>query len=124
LNEIREILGILALTSGLFFTLVGVLGLVRFPDVYMRIHASGMVSMLGVIGLLIGAVLLMPATTMKALALVILLVVGQPVASHVVASAAYRSGVPLHDPQRDDLRGALDPTTPINTEDEVSLEEK
>jgi len=103
LSELREIIGILAILFGLFFYVMGVVGLVRFQDVYMRIHASGKVSGLGIIGLLVGAAVLMPDVALKAFALGMFTVITQPVGSHAIALAAYRSGVKLHDPQRNDL---------------------
>lgn len=102
-----EILGIIAILIGMFFFIFGVIGLVRFPDVYMRIHSSGKVSILGVIGLLVGAAFLLPATIPKGIALAIFLIITQPAASHAVASAAYRSGVEMHKPVRDDLEGRV-----------------
>lgn len=100
---LNEILALLALGSGVFFSLVGILGMMRMPDVYSRIHASGKVSTLGVIGLLTGASLLMPEITLKALALALFLVITAPVASHAVAAAAHRQGVPRVGALRDDL---------------------
>lgn len=97
-----EILSMIALLFGLFFSLVGMIGLVRFPDVYCRIHASGKVATLGLVGLLAASGLLMPETALKAVALALFVVITSPVASHAIASAAYRQGVPV-DPQHDDL---------------------
>lgn len=108
-----EILSLLVLLFGLFFSLVGMIGLVRFPDVYCRIHASGKVATLGLVGLLVTSGLLMPETALKALALALLVVITSPVASHAIASAAYRQGVPV-DLHHDDLArpGAVTPTDP------------
>lgn len=103
MSELREILGVFFIAAGVFFFVVGVAGLVRFPDVYMRIHASGKVSMLGIVSLLIGTAFIFPATILQAIALIIFYVAGTPVASHAVAAAAYRSGVPMAHPHRDDL---------------------
>lgn len=101
--EIREGLSIVFLLLGLFFCLVGIIGLIRFPDVYTRIHASGKVSTVGLVGLLIGTALAMPQVTLKAAALAIFVVLTAPVASHAIASAAYRQGIPIGRSLRDDL---------------------
>lgn len=90
---IQEMLGLVGLVFGLFFSLVGIVGLVRFPDVYCRIHASGKVATLGLVGLLAASALLMPETALKAVALALFVVITSPVASHAIASAAYRQGV-------------------------------
>lgn len=91
---LNEILAIVALSAGTFFSVVGIIGMIRLPDVYCRVHASGKVSTLGILGLLVGASLLMPEVTLKALALAVFLVITTPVASHVIAAAAHRQGVP------------------------------
>jgi multicomponent Na+:H+ antiporter subunit G len=101
--SILDLLGMFFIIFGVFFYTVGVVGLLRFPDVYMRIHSAGKVSILGIVGMLAGAALLMPASILKVLALGIFMVITQPVAAHAVASAAYRSGVAMHEPRRDDM---------------------
>jgi multicomponent Na+:H+ antiporter subunit G len=105
---INSVLGLLALAFGLFFSVVGIVGLIRFPDVYCRIHASGKVATLGLVGLLAGTAFLMPETTLKALALALFVMVTSPVASHAIASAAYRQGVPVGN-IRDDLASRDNP---------------
>lgn len=98
-----QIAGLLFMLGGLFFCAVGVLGIVRFPDVYSRIHASGKVSSLGIIGILIGTACLMPEAALELIVLGIFLVVSSPVASHAIALAAHRQGVPRANVVRDDL---------------------
>lgn len=105
---LTEILGLASVAFGLFFYVIGVLGFVRFPDVYMRIHAAGKVSALGIFGFIIGAALLSPATTLRVIALGIFMFVTQPVASQAIADAAYRAGVPMKKPVRDDLAGKIE----------------
>lgn len=107
MGDLGTIIGLVALWLGVIFCVLGVLGVVRFPDVYTRIHASGKVAMLGLVGLLIGVAFLLPETTLKVGALIIFLVITSPVSSHAIAEAAYRSGVPMRsrsgEPPRDDL---------------------
>jgi multicomponent Na+:H+ antiporter subunit G len=100
---VTEILGLIVLWAGVFFCVVGVVGLIRFPDVYTRIHASGKVATLGLFGLLLGAAIFRPAFTLKEIALAVFMVLATPIASHAVARAAYRQGVPMANPARDDL---------------------
>jgi multicomponent Na+:H+ antiporter subunit G len=105
---LREVLGLIGIAFGLFFYIVGVIGFVRFPDVYMRIHSAGKVSALGIFGFIIGGAILMPDVTLRVIALGIFMFVTQPVASHAVADAAYRSGMPMVDSIRDDLKGKIE----------------
>lgn len=92
---VTDLFGLGALAFGLFFSIVGIIGLIRFPDVYCRIHASGKVATLGLVGLLAASAISMPETALKALALALFVVITSPVASHATASAAYRTGVPM-----------------------------
>jgi len=85
-----EILGIGWLTFGLFFCAIGVLGVLRMPDVYTRLHASGKVATLGLFGLLMGAVFLMPSIFLKVLALGLFILLTSPVATHAIAASEYR----------------------------------
>lgn len=100
---ITEILGIIALIIGVFFCVVGIIGMLRLPDVYSRIHAVGKVSVLGVVGLLIGAAFLMPSITPKVVVFTLFLVITSPVASHAIANTAHKQGVPRAHAVRDDL---------------------
>jgi multicomponent Na+:H+ antiporter subunit G len=107
LRTIVQIIGLIALWIGILFCALGVLGLLRFPDAYSRLHASGKVSTLGLCGLLIGSACLLPSTALKVIALAIFMVISSPVASHAIALAAYRQGVPMKDAARDDMREGL-----------------
>ncbi len=82
---------------------LGVLGLIRLPDVYTRLQATGKVGVFGVVLLLVAAVIWTELGIGKALLLIALLMVSGPVSTHAISSAAYRIGVPIRDPIRDDL---------------------
>ena len=85
-----EILGIGALIFGLFFCGVGVVGVIRMPDIYTRLHASGKVATLGLFGLLVGAAILMPDASLKLLALGLFMLLTSPLTTHVIAASEYR----------------------------------
>lgn len=88
-----EILGLLFIWGGVAFCGVGVLGMVRMPDLYCRLHAAGKVSTVGLCGLLLGAAFIMPVAALKLLALAIFAILTLPVGTHVIAAGAYRHGV-------------------------------
>jgi multicomponent Na+:H+ antiporter subunit G len=90
------------------FYFFGVAGLLRFPDVFMRIHAAGKVSALGIYGIGFGAAVLVPDSTFKVIILIVFMFVTQPVASHVVAQAAYRTGVAMYQADEDALAGKIE----------------
>lgn len=98
-----EIIGLILLWGGIGFCVVGVLGVVRMPDLYCRLHASGKVSTVGLCGLLLGAAVLMPSAALKLLALAIFAILTLPVSTHAIAAAAYRHGVAMQRVVRDDL---------------------
>jgi len=54
-----DLLACLCILAGLFFMLVGAIGIVRFPDGFNRLHASSKCSTLGLLGLLLGALRLL-----------------------------------------------------------------
>ncbi len=49
-----DVLSWISIVGGLFFMLVGTLGLLRMPDVYTRLHAAGMTDTMGAGLLLLG----------------------------------------------------------------------
>ena len=56
-----------AVLIGTIFAVLGVLGFVRLPDVYTRLHATGKVSIFGVVLLAVAVILLPPPDAGKAL---------------------------------------------------------
>jgi multicomponent Na+:H+ antiporter subunit G len=98
-----ETLIIILIALALIFSIIGVAGLFRFPDIYTRIHAAGLVGSLGLF--LSGASVLLYAYTLYAtgnaawlnfgahvvLALIVV-VLTATTSTHAIARSAYRSG--------------------------------
>ena len=103
-----QILAIFFLVVGTLLSLIGVIGFIRLPDVYTRLHATGKVSVFGVVFLLVAAILLTPLSLWKGLLLIFFVLMASPSVSHSVASAAYKAGLPMTDPARNDLKGKLE----------------
>ncbi len=103
MSTFLQIVAIIAVLIGTFFSIVGVLGLVRMPDVYTRLHATGKVGVFGVVLLLVAAVAWTPLGWGKGLLLIVLLMISGPVSTHAISSAAYRIGLKMKDPVRNDL---------------------
>ena len=83
---------------GLLVSLTGALGLVRMPDLYCRIQCSTKNVTLGALPLLAAVVVAKGAITTygsRALLVAFLLLVVNPTASHALARAAYKRGVPM-----------------------------
>lgn len=103
MDSFLQLIALIAVIIGTFFSVVGILGLVRLPDVYSRLQATGKVAVFGVVLLLIAAAAWTPLSWGRALLLILLLMVAGPVTSHAIASAAYRIGIPMKQAIRDDL---------------------
>ena len=89
---------------GLFFNLLASLGLLRFPDVYTRLHAGTKCTTFGAI-FLAGAVIVYGAwryydgdtvmlnMSIHALIALVAILITNPTGAHAIARAAHRSGV-------------------------------
>jgi multicomponent Na+:H+ antiporter subunit G len=103
-ENLGYIIAILFVLLGTGFSLIGIIGYLRLPDVYTRIHAAGKVGVFGVVFLLIAAMFTPGLGWARGLALIILLLLAAPVISHVVQSAAYRLRIPLQGAVQDALK--------------------
>lgn len=92
-----ELIAYLLLAIGAACALIGAIGIVRFPDVYTRIHAQTVAVVGGVILTLIGVGVLegLSSYTLKALIIALFIFLTNPVGSHAIARAAHKSGVKL-----------------------------
>jgi multicomponent Na+:H+ antiporter subunit G len=100
---LTQSIAILVIVIGTAFSVIGMIGFLRLPDVYTRLHATGKVSTFGVVLLLVAAALLTPVGWAKAVLLIALVLIAGPVVSHAISSAAYRVGIPMQQVERDDL---------------------
>ena len=90
-----EIVSWAAIVAGSFFTIVGMIGLVRMPDVYTRLHAASVTDTLGA-GLVCGGLMLQAGFTLvsaKLLFILALLFFTGPVITHALAKAALHAGI-------------------------------
>lgn len=94
----REVIVIALAVIGLAFSLSGAVGIWRMPDVYSRIQCSSKTITMGALPVLIALVVgegPISSYGGRALLVAVLLLVLNPVASHALARAAYKSGVPM-----------------------------
>jgi multicomponent Na+:H+ antiporter subunit G len=95
--SIGEIITAALVGAGAFFILVAAIGILRFRDLPMRMHASSKASTLGVI-LILSAVAVHTfeiAVTARIVLISAFLLATAPVAAHAIARAAYRRGIEL-----------------------------
>ncbi len=103
-----KLTALLLLIFGMIFSFLGMLGVLRLPDVYTRLHATGKITAFGAVLIMGAAVILMPGLTLfKGLVIIIFLLLASPVVAHAISSAAYRTGLPIAKAQRDDLSKVL-----------------
>jgi multicomponent Na+:H+ antiporter subunit G len=93
--HLSEVVAVISLLAGAFFFLAGTVGLLRFPDVYSRLHALTKADNLGLGLVLFGlAVQAWSWTVALKLAFIWMLVVlASTTACHLVARAALRARV-------------------------------
>ena len=103
MNIFLQVIAILAVVVGTLFSIVGVVGFIRLPDVYTRLHATGKVGVFGIVLLLVAAVLGEPLGWGRGLVLISLLMITGPATAHALGSAAHRIGLPRQGAVRDDL---------------------
>lgn len=91
----RDILAWVLILVGCFFTVIGAVGLVRFPDVYTRVHSVGVVDTVGVAFLLVGLTLYGGFTivTIKLLLILAFIFFTSPTSSNAFANAVYSAGI-------------------------------
>jgi len=84
----------LFLLTGSLFVLVAALGVLRLPDLLMRMHAATKAGTLGAGLLLVGVAVSVPETSVmaRAIATFVFLLLTAPIAAHLIARAAYHTG--------------------------------
>jgi len=88
-----QIIGAVFLFAGLFFFAAGTLGLLRFPDVFTRMHATTKCDTLGA-GLMLTGLMFFPGDIflrLKLLLIIAFIWLTNPTAAHYIARGVYRS---------------------------------
>lgn len=89
-----DVLGAVFLVLGAFMTIAAAIGLVRFPDLLSRLHATAKPQSLGIALLMTGLALSLrtPVITWAAILIVLFQLVTAPIAAHLAGRAGYRTG--------------------------------
>ena len=110
----NEVVAYVLLLFGASFLLLAAVGVVRMPDLFMRMSAATKAATLGASCMLLAVAVYFSGigVTTRALAAIAFLFLTAPVAAHMIGRAAYFVGVPLWEGTVcDELRGRYDPTT-------------
>jgi len=115
---INILIGILA-TMGSLFVLIASVGILKMPDFYTRLSVTVKAATLGIGCVLLAAALFFYdfAVSSKTFAIIFFLILTAPIAGHIVAKVAYRTGIKMWD------NSVLDQLTSKETE-QKALKEK
>lgn len=88
-----QVAGAVLIAAGVFFQFVAAVGLLRFPDVFCRLHVVGVTDTLGGPLVLLGAAVLLGPTlpAAKLLLAIAFLYLTSPLVGHLLARAARES---------------------------------
>lgn len=89
-----ESIAMVLMISGLFFLSIATVGFMRFPDIYCRLHVTGVIDTLGVPLMLLGAAVHvgLELTSVKLLLALVLLYLTSPLVAHLLARSALQAG--------------------------------
>lgn len=107
INIIADFAITIFLLVGTFFIFSSSIGIIRFPDVYTRLHASTKAATLGVSGIMIGAFIFLyvehQIISGKLLLGIFFVLLTAPISAHMISRAAHRSGSkPVKETVQDD----------------------
>lgn len=97
---VLEVIVCLLIGIGLFFTLAGVVGVIRMPDTFCRLQSATNIATMGVMPIAFACSIYgfgenNTSLGIKALIIVIFLLISNPVAAHTMARAAYKIKIKL-----------------------------
>lgn len=95
--SLRELAACIFMLAGAFVFIGSAIGMLRLPDFYSRVHASGNSETLGCTLSFIGLMILEgPTLTAAKMAIVFIFVfIANPIGSHILGKAAYKTGHPV-----------------------------
>jgi multicomponent Na+:H+ antiporter subunit G len=111
-----DVLAALAMLLGTFFMVVTGVGLIRFPDVYTRMHAAGKAGTIGIALLILAPTVYFapsePVVSLRGCLAIVFQFLTTPGATYLLAHACYVTRYPTHGrTELDELRVWL-PTYP------------
>jgi multicomponent Na+:H+ antiporter subunit G len=93
--HIQELASIPFLLGGFFFFIAATVGLLRFPDFFCRLHATGKGDTLAVLLSLVGLSVYegFSLTSLKLIFIAVFMFLAQPTSTHAISRAAMRCGL-------------------------------
>lgn len=95
IETVSNILAVIFVLAGVFYMLLGSIGINRFPDVYCRAHASGKVDTLGIMLFILGLIFFegLSIVSLKLMLVAVFVAMTSPVASHALGRRALLHGI-------------------------------
>ncbi|MGM0640737.1 MAG: monovalent cation/H(+) antiporter subunit G [Thermotogota bacterium] len=78
---------------GIFFFMVGSIGMLTMKDFYSRVQASGIADTIGIFTILLSFMIKNPDNIAKLVLIALLIIIIEPVISHILAWGASRSDI-------------------------------
>ncbi|MFB5662147.1 monovalent cation/H(+) antiporter subunit G [Alteribacillus sp. HJP-4] len=98
-NEISSVVVAIIVLAGALLSFISAFGIIRLPDIYTRSHAATKAATLGVMFVLLGTFIFFAfvenMVSLRILLGIVFIFITAPVGGHLIARAAYHSGVPL-----------------------------
>jgi multicomponent Na+:H+ antiporter subunit G len=90
-----DFIGFTLVAIGLLFDVLGCIGIVRLPDVYLRLMAGTKCVTLGTCSILVGTFLIVGLTAggVKCLLCAFFILLTDAVSAHIIARSAHRAGI-------------------------------
>ncbi|KIX90703.1 monovalent cation/H+ antiporter subunit G [Staphylococcus microti] len=122
INEIIKLLAAIMVFAGGIVALISAIGVVRFKDVFLRIHAATKAStaavMLTLVGVFIYFIFAQGYVSVRTLLALVFINITSPVGGHLVSRAAYRTGAYMY--QKEAHTNDAD----LNADDEMDEQRK
>jgi len=118
---------IISSTIGTLSILLAAVGIVRMPDIYLRISVTTKAATMGIGLILIGAAMYFNelGITSRVIAIIFFMLLTAPVGAHMIGRASYFTGVRMWNKSvYDDLKGKYDPKTHELSSEEQNKPEK
>ena len=106
--SILEVIICILLVIGIFFTLAGVVGVIRMPDTFCRLQSATNIATMGAMPIALACSIYgfsesNTSLGIKSLIIVVFLLISNPVGAHAMARAAYKNKAELSDKTKFDL---------------------
>jgi len=118
---------IISSTIGTLSILLAAVGIVRMPDIYLRISVTTKAATMGIGLILIGCAMYFNelGITSRVIAIIFFMLLTAPVGAHMIGRASYFTGVRMWNKSvYDDLKGKYDPKTHELSSEEQNKPEK